>query len=218
MRTILVLNPKGGSGKSTVAMNIAGYFASRGARVALADCDPQSSCRDWLAVRPERAAPIRSAEVVSGKLRVPRSAEFVVIDTPAAVHGQRLVSLVQTSQTMVIPMLPSPMDMRAAEHFINELFSLRKLINRRIKLATVANRVREDTLVAASLEEYLGALKLPGGQRLPFIAALRNSQNYVQAVERGLSLFEFAPSRTETDRLQWRPLLRWLSGSRSLPG
>jgi len=218
MRTILVLNPKGGSGKSTVAMNIAGWFAGRGHRVALADCDRQASCADWLAARPQKAAPIRAAEVVAGKLRVPRSAEIAVIDTPAAVHGQRLVNLVQTGQTMVIPMLPSPMDMRAAERFIAELYSLRKLINRRIKLATLANRVREDTLVAASLEEYLGALKLPGGQRLPFITALRNSRNYVQAVERGLSIFELAPSRTETDREQWQPLLRWLSGPRSVPG
>lgn len=217
MRTILVLNPKGGSGKSTVAMNIAGHFALRGQRVALVDCDPQASCVDWLAVRPDRAPAIQPADVVAGKLRVPRGTEVAVIDTPAAVHGQRLVKFVQTSETMVIPMQPSPVDMRAAERFITELFSLRKLIRRKIKLATVANRVREDTLVAASLEEYLGALKLPGGQRLPFMTALRNSQNYVHAAERGLTVFEFAPSRTAIDREQWQPLLRWLSSNRSIP-
>ncbi len=118
---------------------------------------------------------------------------------------------------MVIPMLPSPVDMRAAEHFIEELFELRKLINKKIKLATVANRVREDTLAAAKLEYYLDSMKIPGGRKLPFITVLRNSQNYVKASDRGLSIFEFAPSKTVYDRAQWEPLMSWLSSSRSLP-
>lgn len=217
MRSILVLNPKGGCGKSTVAMNIAGYFATQGRRVALADCDPQGSCNYWLGRRPAGVHPIAPARSNAGKLSVPRGMDLVVIDSPAAMHGQRLAKLVRGSQTLVIPVLPSPLDMRAAERFLEELFSLRRFINRKVKLATVGNRMREDTLAAARLEYYLDRMKLPNGQNLPFITVLRNSQNYVKAVERGLSIFEFAPAKTVYDREQWQPLLRWLSSSRSVP-
>lgn len=218
MRSILVLNPKGGCGKSTLATNIAGYFAQQGKRVALADCDPQGSSRDWLAARPADAAEIADASVKGGKLNIPRRTELTIIDSPAATHGKRLADYVQMSQTLIIPVMPSPMDIRAAERFIHELFSLRKLINKKIKLATVANRMREDTLAAAKLDYYLDKMKLPGGNKLPYMTVLRASQNYIKAAEKGLSIFEFAPAKTEYDREQWQPLIRWLSSSRSLPG
>jgi len=218
MRSILVLNPKGGCGKSTVATNIAGYFAAEGRRVSLADCDPQKSSSDWLAIRPESAASIKSASVRAAKIDVPRRTEILVIDTPAALHGQKLANYAKICQTIVMPMMPSPLDMRAAERFISELFSLRKLINRKIKVATVANRVREDTIAAAKLENYLDRIKLPSGHKLPFITVLRATQNYIKAAERGLSIFEFAPAKTTYDREQWLPLIRWLNSTRSMPG
>ena len=218
MRSILILNPKGGSGKSTLATNIAAYFALQQNSVALADCDPQGSSKDWLAVRPGTAARINTATLKSGKIEAPRGTEIVVVDSPAATHGSRLANFVQSCQTLVIPMVPSPIDIRAAEHFIHELYSLRPLINRKIKLATVANRMREDTLVAAKLDYYLEKTKLPNGHKLPYITVLRSSQNYIRAAERGLSIFEFAPAKTLYDREQWQPLLRWLSSSRSMPG
>lgn len=218
MRSILVMNPKGGCGKSTIATNIAGYYATQGKRVALADCDTQRSSADWLEVRPETADKISSASIKAGKIDVPRRTEILVIDTPAALHGQKLANYAKVSQTIIMPMLPSPLDIRAAEHFIDELFSLRKLINRKIKVATVANRVREDTIAAAKLENYLDRIKLPSGHKLPFITMLRQTQNYIRAAERGLSIFEFAPARTTYDREQWLPLVRWLNSSRSLPG
>lgn len=218
MHSILVLNPKGGCGKSTLATNIAGYFSQLGKRVALADCDPQGSSKDWLAIRPSSATKIHNASIRNGKLHVPRSTDVIVIDTPAAIHGQKLANYVRLGQTMVIPLMPSPIDIRAAEHFIDELYSLRKLINRKIKLVTVANRVREDTLAAAKLDYYLDKMKLPGGQKLPYMTVLRASQNYIKAAEKGLSIFEFAPAKTLYDREQWQPLLRWLNSKRSLPG
>ena len=218
MRSILILNPKGGSGKSTLATNIAAYFALQQKSVALADCDPQGSSKDWLAVRPGTAARINTATLKSGKLDAPRGTEVVVVDSPAATHGGRLANFIQCCQTLVIPMVPSPIDIRAAEHFIHELYTLRPLINRKIKLATVANRMREDTLVAAKLDYYLEKTKLPNGQKLPYITVLRSSQNYIRAAERGLSIFEFAPAKTLYDREQWQPLLRWLTSSRSMPG
>ena len=218
MRSILVLNPKGGSGKSTLATNIAAYFALQQKTVALADCDPQGSSNDWLSVRPASAAPIKSASLRNGKLQAPSRTDIVVVDSPAAIHGNRLANFVQCCQTLVIPMVPSPIDIRAAEHFIHELYSLRSLINRRIKLATVANRMREDTLAAAKLDYYLEKIKLPNGLKLPYITVLRSSQNYIRAAERGLSIFEIAPAKTLYDREQWQPLLRWLSSDRSIPG
>ncbi len=217
MRSILVLNPKGGCGKSTIATNIAGYFASEGKRVSIADCDPQQSSADWLAIRPESAAEIKSAAVKAGKIDVPRRTEVLIIDTPAALHGKKLANYAKISQTIVMPMMPSPLDIRAAEHFVDELFSLRKLINRKIKVATVANRVREDTIAAAKLENYLDKIKLPSGHKLPFITMLRATQNYIKASEKGLSIFEFAPAKTTYDREQWQPLVKWLNSVRSMP-
>ena len=218
MRTILVLNPKGGCGKSTIATNIAGYFAMRGKNVALADCDPQCSSNDWLRVRPEHLATINHVPLKKGRLHVPGDTDILVLDTPAGIHGKKLANIVRAAQTMIIPILPSPMDMRAAERFLNDLINLRKkTINKRIKIATVANRVRETTIAAAKLEGYLEKLKLPNGKRIPFITLLRASQNYIHAAERGMTIFEMAPSKTHPDHEQWQPLLEWLNSKRSLP-
>lgn len=217
MRTILVFNSKGGCGKSTLAMNIAGYYALQGKRVALADCDPQGSSRDWLKARPEHLARIAAVPLKDGKLEIDGKTEVLVLDSPAAMHDQKLVNITRAAQTAVIPVLPSPIDMRAAEHFLHELVSLRNQINRKIKIATVANRVREDTVVAARLEQYLEKLTLPNGDRIPFMTMLRASQNYIHAAETGMTLFELPPSRTYYDREQWEPLLRWLNSARSIP-
>jgi chromosome partitioning protein len=217
MRTILILNPKGGCGKSTLATNIAGYFAQQGGRVALADCDVQGSSSDWLRVRPGHLPGIECAQLKDGKLQINKNTEILVMDSPAGVHEQRLINITRPAQTIVIPVLPSPLDMRAAERFLQELIGLRNRINRRIKIATVANRVREDTLAAAKLEYYLDKLRLPNGARIPFMTVLRASQNYIHAAETGMTIFELAPSRTCYDRVQWEPLLRWLDSKRSIP-
>ena len=107
-------------------------------------------------------------------------------------------------------MMPSPIDIRAAQRFLGELRNLRNIIGTDIKMATVANRVREGTLIANELEDYLYELKLPSGRKFPFLTVLRSSTNYLRAAERGLSIFEFAPIATATDREYWSPLTRWL--------
>ena len=216
MRTILVLNPKGGCGKSTIATNIAGYFATQGKRVALADCDPQGSSRDWLTARPGHLAQIACVEAKDGRLLVDNQTEVLIMDSPAGLHDQRLVNIVRPAQTIVIPVLPSPLDLRAAEHFLAELVRLRNKINRKVKIATIANRVREDTVMAARLEYYLEKLALPGGNRIPFMTMLRASQNYIHAAAYGMTIFELPPHKTAYDREQWSPLLRWLASGRSL--
>ncbi|MFT5395528.1 MAG: chromosome partitioning protein [Gammaproteobacteria bacterium] len=217
MRTILVLNPKGGSGKSTLATNIASYFSINGKKVTLADCDPQGSSQDWLNVRSDKQSPINNAVLAKGSLQVPQDTDILVMDTPAGVTDKRLSKFLSQAQTMVMPVIASPIDIRAAERFLAELFSLKGSISNKIKIATVANRVREDTLIAAKLEYYLDKLKLPDGKRLPFMTMLRQSQNYIHAAERGLSIFELPPSKTYYDREQWEPLLRWLNSSKSQP-
>ena len=216
MRTILVLNPKGGCGKSTLATNIAGYFAAVGKRVALADCDPQRSSRDWLAVRPGHLAPIVCVEARDGSLVIDPRTEVLIMDSPAGIHDQRLVNIIRPAQTIVIPVLPSPIDLRAAEHFLAELVKFRNRLKHKVKIATVANRVREDTVMAARLEQYLEKLTVPGGNRLPFMTMLRASQNYILAAARGMTIFELPPSRSAYDQEQWRPLLSWLTSGRSI--
>ena len=217
MRTIIVLNPKGGCGKSTIATNIASYFAIKGKKVTLADCDPQGSSKDWLSVRPDIYSAINGIVVDDDRLKIPRNSEVLIIDTPAAVAEKRLSKYLRKAQSLIMPIIASPIDIRAAEKFLEELFSFKGTINNKIKIATVANRVREDTLIAAKLEHYLDNVKLPSGKKLPFMTMLRASQNYIRAAERGLSIFELPPSKTYYDREQWAPLLRWLTSKRSLP-
>ncbi len=218
MRTILILNPKGGCGKSTIATNIAGYFAIQGKNVALADCDPQYSSNDWLSVRPLHLPRINHVPVKKSKLHVPYDTEILILDTPASMHDQKMSKIINAAQTMIIPVLPSPVDMRAAERFIKNLIKLRKkTANNKIKIATVANRVSERTIISTKLGSYLEKIKLPNGKRIPFMTLLRASQNYVHASEKGMTIFEMMPSKTHIDREQWQPLIRWLTSKKSLP-
>ncbi|RME36006.1 MAG: chromosome partitioning protein [Gammaproteobacteria bacterium] len=216
-RTILVLNAKGGCGKSTLATNLAGYYANRGKRVVLADFDPQGSSTDWLEARPEQAAPIHGVAAWREPLRLPRETEIVIMDSPAGIHGRDLAALLRRAETVVIPILPSPIDIRAASHFIDHLKETRRVINHQVRLATVANRVREHTLIAAELDDFLDHQRLADSRKLPFVAVLRASQNYLRAARRGLSIFEMAPAATAIDREHFRPLLRWLGSARSRP-
>jgi chromosome partitioning protein len=216
MRSILILNSKGGCGKTTIATSLAGHYAERGRRVVLADFDPQGSSLDWLSVRPADRPEIHGIAACEESLRVPKDAEVLIIDSPAAVRDRELSDLLKRVQTVIIPVLPSAIDLRAASRFFETIGELKRVVNKEVKLATVANRVKDHTLAAAGLSEYLDALKLPIGH-LPFLTVLRNSQNYVHAAERGLSIFELARSATLVDREQWAPLLRWLNSSRSQP-
>ncbi len=183
----------------------------------MADCDPQGSSQDWLEIRPASRDKIVSAPLTKNSLQIPKNTEVLIFDTPAAIDDERLNKFLSQAQTMVMPIIASPVDIRAAERFIKDLFSLKGKINNKIKIATVANRVREDTLIAAKLENYLQNLTLPNGKKLPFMTMLRQSQNYIRAAEQGLSIFEMAPHKTYYDREQWEPLLKWLISSKSLP-
>ena len=212
MRHILITNSKGGCGKSTLATNLAAYYASEGYHTVLADYDPQGSTLDWLDQRTEENAPIVGIEGFSDGLRhVPRSADIVVIDAPARSHGRELGDLVRRSETILVPVLPSVIDINAADSFLQELLKLSKIAQKKAKVALVANRVRENTIIFGELEECLERLKAP------YIAALREAQNYVRAYQRGLGIHELPPYLAWPDWEQWDPLIEWLDSRRSHP-
>ncbi len=121
------------------------------------------------------------------------------------------------ARTAIIPVIPSAVDLNAAERFLEEIVEAGRVLKNKVRVATVANRVRENSPGRWELEEYLESLKLPDGRKMPFVAMLRNTQNYVNAFERGLSIFEIAPSRAEYDLELWKPLTRWLNSKNSLP-
>jgi len=210
MRTIMVINAKGGCGKTTVATNLAGFYANKGSTVAIADFDPQGSSLDWLKVRPENRSEIIGINASDGSFRAPRNIDILILDVPAAIHGKTLTALVRRAESLVIPVLPSPIDMRAAAHFIQELLLVGKVNRDEVKLSVVANRVKENTLIFHSLEKFLKRLKIPR------IATLRDTQNYIRAAERGVSIFEMAPSAVQQDLDQWKSLTRWLNSKRSV--
>jgi chromosome partitioning protein len=212
MRHIMVLNAKGGCGKSTLATNIASYFATEGAAVALADYDPQRSSLDWLARRPEERASIAAvAGFDEGLKHAPRNADILVIDAPARSHGAELTELVKHADTIIVPVLPSTIDMQATTTFLDELKGVPKIAKKKAKVAAVANRVRDNTLIFDDLDEYLTKA------RIPYIATLRDAQNYVRAYTRGIGIFELPEYLAWPDWDEWEPLTAWLRSKRSQP-
>ncbi len=212
MRSIMVLNSKGGSGKSTVATNLASYYAAEGYKVLLVDLDPQGSSLDWLAARPSGRSTITGIDGSSGNFRVPRSADYVIYDTPAAAHGRELAGYLRRPQSIIIPVLPSPIDMRAATPFIHTVLDNGRVARKEARVALIANRCREYYNIYHQLDEYLRKVR-----KAPFISVLRETQNYVRAAERGLGIFELAPYMVRRDLEQWDPIIRWLSSKRSQP-
>ena len=212
MRHILVLNSKGGCGKSTIATSLAAYYATRDERVTLVDYDRQASSLEWLQRRPENRPPITGVAGFNDGFRpVPRNSDVVIIDAPAGCHGRELTDLVRHAETIVVPVLPSTIDIVASGKFIDELLEVGKVERREVKLAVVGNRVRDVTLIAQELDDYLGKL------RMPYATKLREAQNYVRAYTRGLGIHELPEYLAWPDWEQWKPLVSWLNSKRSQP-
>ena len=212
MRTIMVLNAKGGCGKSTIATNLASYFASvMGKKVVLADYDSQESGLEWLKVRDEKWPHIDGIAAYKEPLRVPKDTDFLIIDAPARVHGKELTQMMQKVDTVLFPVLPSPIDMRAATKYMEELMKNGRVERKEVKIGVIANRVRENTIIFSELYDFIKTMKLP------YIATLRDTQNYIRAEERGIGIFEMAPSQVYQDLEDWEPLTKWLRSKRSMP-
>ena len=204
MSLIVVINPKGGAGKSTLATNIAGYLASQGHAVRLGDADPQQSSNLWLSLRPATANPITAWSVDPEALvKPPKSAGHVVLDTPAGLTGRSLKDVLKMADKVVVPLQASIFDMYATRGFLDTLAKSRHA--ERLDVGIVGMRVDERTLAADQFTAFVASLDLP------LAGTLRDTQNYVHLAVGGLSLFDVAPSRMERDLAQWASICKWLS-------
>jgi chromosome partitioning protein len=219
MQRILVLNPKGGSGKTTVAINLASQFAARGERPVLMDYDRQGSAGNWIKKRKADQPHIGLISAYerdmrttrSFQLRVPENTGRVVIDTPAALSAQDMPELTRTADKILVPVLPSDIDIHACSRCVQNLLLVAKVQREDNRLGIIANRVRRNTVIYQSLTRFLGTLGIP------IVATLRDSQNYVRAAEHGLGLDEMKSYQVAEDLPQWQPLLVWLDQPRSAP-
>jgi len=227
MRTILVVNSKGGCGKSLLATNLAAYYAVQGSKVTIADFDPQASSLEWLKARAAGRPMIHGIDAVNEPVRPPRQTDVLLVDAPAAIHGPALTAVVRRAETILIPVLPSATDIRATARFIHDLLLVGKVVRKQTRLAMVANRVPAmgardgmlakigyDTLnmrIFRPLERFLDQL------RIPRVAAIPESPYYALADQQGLGIFEWNEGYAALDRAAWQPLLNWLDSRQSRP-
>ena len=203
MPVVVVANPKGGVGKSTLATNIAGYFASKGRAVMLGDADRQQSSRLWLGLRPAGARTLSTWELSKGNIvKPPKGTSHVVLDTPAGMHGKLLKNILQLADKVIEPLQPSIFDIFATRSFLDELAEHRKA--GKIQVGIVGMRVDSRTIAADKLHEFVDGLGLP------VLGYLRHTQNYIHLAARGLTLFDVTPGRVERDLEQWEGICRWL--------
>ena len=214
MQRIIVLNSKGGCGKTTVATNLASIYASQGLQTALLDYDPQASSMRWLSLRSQERPEIfgnkaahsqrRTNATRAWQNRVPPETDRVIIDAPAGVDTLQLQDYMRNVTTILIPVLPSPIDIHAATRFIEDLLLVGKVRQLGIRVGVVANRTRKNTKVYQSLERFLTSLNLP------FITTIRDTQNYVHAAARGIGIHEMWDSRAAQDKQHWYAIYDWL--------
>jgi chromosome partitioning protein len=206
MHTIIIANPKGGSGKTTLATNIAGWLAAKRQRVVLADFDAQRSSTQWLLRRSEHLPKIFGWTQDRDK-RVLQDAEpqWLVIDLPAGIHGETLRDAVRRAKIILVPVSPSAFDTDATRSFLAKIAEYRAIKEGAIQVGLVGMRVDVRTRSATELEEFLKQYEFP------FITNLRDTQVYVHAARDGLSVFDMPRSRAEQDWEQWRTLTRWIA-------
>jgi len=216
MNTTLVINSKGGSGKTTIATNLASFFAVRGVPTTILDYDPQGSSLAWLRLR-ERAgkgpfgangAPQRGGRIRSIEAHVPAGTLQLLIDAPAGASGLLLQELLSRVNNIVIPVAPSAFDIYATASFVKELLLVGRIRSRSIRLAVVANRVRTSSPVYRPLERFLGSLSLP------FLTRISDSEVYVRAAETGVGVFEMETAEAGAERSELMPIVDWIGGAR----
>lgn len=210
---ILVANAKGGSGKTTIATNLVSTFAARAEHCALIDFDPQASATQWLSLRHRQSTPIHGVTAnKKGGMQttrawhirnIPNNTQKVVIDTPAGLTGTLLNDLIRECDIIIIPVTPSPIDIRATTHFIKDVFLSAAFRTRPKKLTVIANRVRKNTVVYAKLELFLNSLKIP------MVTTFRDTQYYIKASEYGLGVIDLKKP-TPTDLDDWQKLVSWI--------
>lgn len=203
MPVVVVANPKGGAGKSTLATNIAGYFAARGHAVMLGDADRQQSSALWLGLRPPAARTITTWDIGTDAIaKPPKGTTHVVLDTPGGLHGARLNNVLKIADKILIPLQPSVFDIFATRAFLDQLAAHKHAD--RIRVGLVGMRVDARTIASDKLHAFVDQLGVP------VLGYLRDTQNYIHLAARGLTLFDVAPGRVDKDLAQWDNICRWL--------
>ncbi|MEM6514286.1 MAG: P-loop NTPase [Pseudomonadota bacterium] len=212
LNRIVVLNPKGGCGKSTLVTNIAAAYAARGATPTIMDFDPQGSSVGWLDRRSDTLPTVNGIAAYknsmqatrSWQLRLPSDTLNLIVDSPAAVSHDDLRELTRDASSILVPVLPSPMDIHAVSRCIADLLLVAKINRNERKLAVIANRTRKNTKSFSKLMRFLDSLGIP------IIAVMRDSQNFVYAAENGMGICEMPPSRVKPDLEQIERVVNWL--------
>jgi len=213
MLRIVVINSKGGCGKTTISTNLASFYASSGSNTALFDYDPQGSSMRWLRSRSSEEAGIYGvtahqsatrSTTMSWHMRLPPETERLIIDTPPGLKGVALIDQIKGADCILIPVLPSPIDIFATADFIRDLLLEAKIRQTRTRIGIIANRVKKNTLAFHALERFLRTLSIP------VVARLRDSQNYVKASEEGLGIHELKNKPVYVDKMHWRGLSDWI--------
>jgi chromosome partitioning protein len=225
MQRIVILNPKGGSGKTTVATNLAARFAAAGKHPVLMDLDPQGSSMRWLKKRTDAMPPIHgiagfeksTAVTRSFQLRIPAESEAVIVDTPAALDAQRIPELTRGADAVLVPVMPSEIDIHAAAKCISDLLLIGRISRSQGRLGIIANRVRSNTRISHALMRFLRSLDIP------LVATLRDTQNYVRSTQIGAGIHEMPSWQVRRDLEDWLALGSWLdsrkpAGARAFNG
>ncbi len=216
MNTTLVINSKGGSGKTTIATNLASYFASRDIPTTVMDYDPQGSSLHWLRVRTQprariygaNAAPQKGGRIRSVEMHVPADTQQLIVDAPAGTSGLLLQEMLSKTDGILIPVAPSAIDIHATANFVRDLLLVGRIRTRNIRLAVLANRVRSSMPVYQPLERFLNSLGLP------FLTRISDSDVYVKAAEAGIGIFEMAPSAAAVECAEFMPIVEWVGRER----
>lgn len=213
MEKILVINSKGGCGKTTVATNLASLYAARGSATALYDYDPQGSAARWLDIRDKHAPHIHGVNAAHANqagvtrsflMRIPPETERIIVDTPASLKRMEHLELLRGVTAILIPIMPSVIDIFVARGFVQDLLKMARTAAPDAPIGVVANRVRQNTHAYRNLQKVLDDLQLP------LITWLRDTQNYLHSVEQGMGIHELQSKRTQVDREHWEAILQWL--------
>jgi chromosome partitioning protein len=203
MPVIVVANPKGGVGKSTLSSNIAGYWAQQGHAVMLGDIDPQQSAGLWLKLRPAQLPLIQTWEIDEQLVaKPPKGTTHLVLDTPAGLAGKRLDATMKIADRVLIPLQASVFDIYPTRDFISRLLDHKR--SSKVQVAVVGNRVKDHTKATEHLQEFLDTLGVP------VIGLLRDTQNYAHLAAHGLSLWDVPATKVEKDLAQWAGITTWL--------